>query len=163
DWRALRRMWSRSTRRCHGVTLLRSIEPSPFTGDRCWKAVSRSGCSRSGRCASRPTSARSNSSPPPPGSETNRVRLSGTSDDCLPRKQRGEGDSLVAVFARATDAVAAALALQQALLDLGIGILDFGLADRVKATGGSGLSAVAGNPKSNIQNPKLKVRIALHT
>jgi hypothetical protein len=42
-------------------------------------------------------------------------------------KHRGEGDSLFAVFARAVDAVAAAVALQQALQDFGFSILDFGL------------------------------------
>jgi predicted ATPase/DNA-binding SARP family transcriptional activator len=79
-------------------------------------------------------------------------------------KQRGEGDSLFAVFARATDAVAAALAYQRALGDCGAqearGIVDRELSDKGKD--GPALD-VAADPQSAIRLPPLKIRIALHT
>ena len=45
-------------------------------------------------------------------------------------KSRGEGDSLFAVFARATDALAAALAGQRALAAEGVGSREWGVGSR---------------------------------
>jgi predicted ATPase/class 3 adenylate cyclase len=83
------------------------------------------------------------------------------------------GDQFCAAFAAAPDALAAALAAQQALQNFEFWILDFGLPAGGGAeteAGAAGTSAESGlpvgpdpNPKSKNQNPKLTVRMALHT
>jgi predicted ATPase/class 3 adenylate cyclase len=70
------------------------------------------------------------------------------------------GDQFCAAFAMAPEALAAALAVQRALVDCGLRIVDCGFVTTAPDTEGSSLSD---NPQSAIRNPQLRVRTALHS